>query len=183
MVTFSTAKSLVRLRELHILGCDMITGVVAADEGDEATDYEIVFSQLKELHLLGLESLANFCSTNSILKFPSLEELVVENCPKMKSFSGGELSTPKLQKVTYNRRTRELRKGDLNTTVQELHDEMSKYVNENVMKTEDVAGNGNLWNDSEDDVSIDYEEDVDIEDDEEEVEIEDKEEDDEAANV
>lgn len=38
------------------------------------------------------------------------------------------------------------------------------------------------WNDSEDDVSIDYQEDVDIEDDEEEVEIEDKEEDDEAAN-
>ncbi|KAJ4721513.1 Disease resistance protein [Melia azedarach] len=123
IVPSSTAKSLVQLRKMSIESCDRLTEVVAADEEDAAKDCEIVCNQLKELHLFRLASLSSFCSANYTLKFPSLEELHAGKCPKMKSFSGGELSTPKLQEITYQGTTVKLRKGDLNTTIQELHEE------------------------------------------------------------
>ncbi|KAJ4721510.1 Disease resistance protein [Melia azedarach] len=124
IVTCSAAKSLVQLRKMSIRSCDGLTEIVAADEGDETKDYEINFSQLKELDLFNLVRLTSFCSANCTLKFPSLEELNVEDCRKMKSFCGGEISTPKLQKVKLQNITTELRKGDLNKTIQELRDQI-----------------------------------------------------------
>ncbi|KAJ4721774.1 Disease resistance protein [Melia azedarach] len=101
VLTSSTARSLVQLRKMEVSFCNMLTEVVAADEGDGAKDYEIVFSELKRLRLEFLDNLTSFCSANYALKLPSLEELIldVKYCPKMKTFLGGELSTPKLQKV------------------------------------------------------------------------------------
>lgn len=75
----------------------MITEIMAADEADEAKDYEIIFRELKGLHLFHLGSLTTFCPANYTLKFPSLEEVTVIRCPKMNSFSGGKLIAPKLQ--------------------------------------------------------------------------------------
>ncbi|KAJ4721770.1 Disease resistance protein [Melia azedarach] len=124
VVTSSTAKSLVRLRELSIDCCDMLTELVIADEEEETKDREIVFRELKVLQLFYLESLISFCSANYTLTFPSLEELTVEECPKMKIFSGGKSSTPKLQKIKRNWKDKGCWKGDLNTTVKELHEEM-----------------------------------------------------------
>ncbi|KAJ4721749.1 Disease resistance protein [Melia azedarach] len=132
IVTSSTAQSLVQLREMTIVICTMLTEVVAGDEGDdhEAKDYEIVFSQLKKLHLSSLESLTSFCSANYTLQFPSLENLVVQDCRRMKSFSRGELNTPELQRVEYFIRhfDRCYWKGDLNTTIRELHEESLKKI-------------------------------------------------------
>lgn len=126
IITSSTAKSLVRLRQMTILGCDLITEVVSADEGDEEKDCEIVFSELKELHLSSLESLISFCSSaNYILSFPSLEELMVTECPNMKNFCGGKLSTPKLQTVKHEYWRGKVEycwKEDLNTTIQDLYE-------------------------------------------------------------
>ena len=83
VLTSSTARSLVRLRGMLIVRCEMITEIVA-DEDDEGDNYaakdEIVFSDLKGLILLDLESLTSFsCSGNNCaFKFPSLEILVVD---------------------------------------------------------------------------------------------------------
>ncbi|KAJ4721508.1 Disease resistance protein [Melia azedarach] len=141
IVTSSTTKSLVQLREMTVGSCKMLTEIVAADEGDDGKDYEIVFSQLKNLSLSDLESLTSFCSANCILQFPSLEELIVENCPKMESFFGGELSTPKLQKVKKSRWSEEYWcwKGDINTTIKELHEEScrNRYDDEKGAENED----------------------------------------------
>ncbi|KAJ4721752.1 Disease resistance protein [Melia azedarach] len=132
IVTSSTAQSLVQLREMTIESCKMLAEVVAGDEGDdhEAKNYEIVFSQLKKLHLSYLESLTSFCSANYSFQFPSLEDLVVENCRRMNSFSRGELSTPELQRVKYFRWHfhKWSWKGDLNTTIRELHEESLKNI-------------------------------------------------------
>ncbi|KAJ4721505.1 Disease resistance protein [Melia azedarach] len=49
IVTSSTAKSLIQLKEMTVDYCKMLTEVVAVDEGDDAKDYEIAFSQLKKL--------------------------------------------------------------------------------------------------------------------------------------
>ncbi|KAH9754621.1 putative disease resistance protein [Citrus sinensis] len=128
VLTSSIAKSLVRLREMGIGRCKMIIEIVA-DDGDEGDNYaaknEIVFSELKELLLWNLESLTGFCSGNNCaFKFPSLERLVVDNCPNMNIFSGGELSTPKLHQVQLKRWDDEecwTLDRDLNTTIQYLY--------------------------------------------------------------
>ncbi|KAJ4721754.1 Disease resistance protein [Melia azedarach] len=127
VMTSSTAKSLVRLRIMRIHWCSQLTEIVATSNEDEAKDHEIVLRELTELQLCYLESLTIFCSANCILKFPSLEEITVENCPKMKSFSGGKLSTPRLQKVKEHEwEHMGCWKGDLNTTIQHLHEETCK---------------------------------------------------------
>ncbi|KAH9688622.1 Disease resistance protein [Citrus sinensis] len=83
VLTSSTARSLVRLRQMRIRACKMITEIVA-DEDDEGDNYaakdEIVFSELKELNLWDLESLTSFsCSGNNCdFKFPHLETLLEE---------------------------------------------------------------------------------------------------------
>ncbi|KAH9754583.1 hypothetical protein KPL71_015490 [Citrus sinensis] len=128
VLTSSTARSLVRLRQMMIYSCVMITEIVA-DEDDQGDNYaakdEIVFSELKELKLWDLESLTSFsCSGNNCdFKFPSLERLVVDNCPNMKIFSEGELSTPKLQKVQLSVFDNKLWAWDrdLNTTIQYVY--------------------------------------------------------------
>ncbi|KAH9754229.1 Importin subunit alpha-2 [Citrus sinensis] len=106
VLTFSIAKTLVRLREMKIESCAMITEIVLADDDDDhdaAKDEVIAFSELNELKLLNLKSLRSFYSGNRALNFPSLERLLVDDCTNMKGFSRGELSTPVLHKVQLNR--------------------------------------------------------------------------------
>ncbi|KAL9447495.1 hypothetical protein AB3S75_015045 [Citrus x aurantiifolia] len=159
VLTSLTARSLVRLRRMHIVCCEMITEIVA-DDDDEGDNYaakdEIVFSDLKELILLDLESLTSFsCSGNNCdFKFPSLETLVVEDCPNMKIFSEGELSTPKLHEVQMSLVDKKLGAWDrdLNTTIQYLYlkrkkegeekeNEKSAEANE---KEKDVKNSGKI---------------------------------------
>ncbi|KAL9450775.1 hypothetical protein AB3S75_012500 [Citrus x aurantiifolia] len=118
VLTSSIAKTLVRLRYMEIQSCEEITEIVLVDDV-VAKDEVITFRELKELKLLDLKSLTSFCSGNCAFKFPSLERLVVDDCPDMKIFSEGKLSTPKLHEVA--QRWGEARwawKGDLNTTIQ-----------------------------------------------------------------
>ncbi|GAY65805.1 hypothetical protein CUMW_243870 [Citrus unshiu] len=121
LLTSSIAKTLVRLREMTIQSCVMITEIIVADDNVAAKDEVVAFSKLKELKLLYLESLTSFCSSNCALKFPSLEILLVHECPNMKIFSEGELSTPKLHKVQLWYEACWFWKGDLNKTIQQVH--------------------------------------------------------------
>ena len=118
VLTSSIAKSLMRLRQMKIESCRMITEIVMAK------DDVIAFCELKELKLLNLKSLTSFCTSSCAFKFPSLERLLVDDCPSMKIFSGGELSTPKLQRVQLSRWNGEEHwtwERDLNTTIQQLN--------------------------------------------------------------
>lgn len=120
LFTPSMAKSLVRLVKMRVDRCQMVVEIIA-NEGDVAED-EIIFSKLKWLSFEHLENFTSFCSGNYICKFPSLVDLYVIECPKMKIFSPRVLSMPMLQEV---QQKRGLDKGswelDLNTTVQKLH--------------------------------------------------------------
>ena len=73
---------------------------MVAKEG--AVTEEINFRKLKSLSLMYWQSLASFCSIKHNLNFPILESLVVNECPKMKIFSEGVTSTPKLHKLELN---------------------------------------------------------------------------------
>ncbi|XP_031273330.1 uncharacterized protein LOC116131798 [Pistacia vera] len=101
LITSSTARSLVQLREMSIKDCEMLIEIVE-NEGDATRSIEIVFDNLKKLSLTTLKSLTCFCSGNYFFNFPSLEELIIRICPNMKTFSQGILSTPKLHKVNYD---------------------------------------------------------------------------------
>ncbi|KAJ6746172.1 hypothetical protein OIU74_028771 [Salix koriyanagi] len=97
LVTSSTARSLVQLSVMSIRECKNVTEIVASN-GDEAGN-EIIFRKLESLKLDCLASLTSFCSMNFTLRFPCLTKVIVTNCPKMKTFSLGILSTPRLRKV------------------------------------------------------------------------------------
>ncbi|KAB5529212.1 hypothetical protein DKX38_019293 [Salix brachista] len=97
LVTSSTARSLVQLSVMSIKECETVTEIVARN-GDEAGN-EIIFRKLESLKLDCLASLTSFCSVDFTFRFPCLTEVIVTNCPKMKTFSLGILSTPRLQKI------------------------------------------------------------------------------------
>ncbi|KAH9752605.1 hypothetical protein KPL71_014759 [Citrus sinensis] len=127
LVTSSTAKTLVRLVSLCVYGCRAMTEVVINDK-DGVEKEEIVFRKLKRLELRDLDSLTSFCSANYTFKFPSLQDLSVIGCPKLKIFTRGESSTPPRVNVWYGETSNQRRwaSNDLNTTIQQLHAEKLK---------------------------------------------------------
>jgi len=134
LFTSSTAKSLVQLVKLTIAHCKKVTVVVARQGGDEADD-EIIFSKLEYLELLDLQNLTSFCFENYAFRFPSLKEMVVEECPNMTSFSPGVLSTPKLQGVHWKKYSKNTVHwhGNLDITIQHLYTEMVCINNSCIM--------------------------------------------------
>ncbi|KAL5823786.1 hypothetical protein ACOSQ4_021686 [Xanthoceras sorbifolium] len=116
LVSSSTAKSFVQLKEMEITSCDMMTEVVA-DEGAEMEE-EIKFIKLKSLKLNYLSRLSKFCSGNYNFSFPSLEQLRVNGCPYMNVFSLKAATTPMLQEIRINWVTYYC-EGDINTAMQE----------------------------------------------------------------
>ncbi|KAL3591251.1 hypothetical protein D5086_009891, partial [Populus alba] len=119
LVTSTTAKSLAQLTTMTILDCRMVTEIVA-NEGEGIKD-EIVFSKLETLELDDLPSLTSFCSEKHSFDFPSLVKVTVRQCPEMKFFSNGALSTPKLRRVNFNDVEKKGFRGrNLNTTIQQL---------------------------------------------------------------
>ncbi|XP_044481939.1 uncharacterized protein LOC123208470 [Mangifera indica] len=119
LITPLVAKSLVQLRELSISSCEMLTEIVEI-EGD-ATNTGIAFDNLSKLSLKHLESLTCFCSRNYSINFPSLEEVIINECPNMKTFSQGTLSTPKLHNVKYHWKWVDTGENNLNTIIQQKH--------------------------------------------------------------
>ncbi|KAH9686644.1 hypothetical protein KPL70_014430 [Citrus sinensis] len=124
LVTSSTAKTLARLLSLCVYGCRAMTEVVINDK-DGVEKEEIVFPKLKRLELRDLDSLTSFCSANYTFKFPSLQDLSVIGCPKLKIFTTGESSTPPRVNVWYGETSNQRRwaSNDLNSTIQQLHAE------------------------------------------------------------
>ncbi|XP_022745650.1 disease resistance protein At4g27190-like [Durio zibethinus] len=128
LVTHSTAKSLVQLREMRIRCCKKIEEIVEGSDGDrdEVKD-EIIFPKLNLLELSVLSNLESFCSSgNHTFGFPSLATVLVHKCPKMKMFSKGGLNAPMLHKVRAYEWEDEgdwIWEGSLNSTIRKLFTE------------------------------------------------------------
>ncbi|XVF56902.1 hypothetical protein PTKIN_Ptkin06aG0158100 [Pterospermum kingtungense] len=132
LVTHSTAKSLVQLREMTIRYCSKIEEIIQGRDGDdEQVKDEISFPKLYLLELNNLPKLESFCSSgNHTFGFPSLTTVIVEACPKMKMFCQGNLNAPMLHKVVvaeYNRKGHKKQRlvweGSLNSTIKQLFKE------------------------------------------------------------
>ncbi|XP_056159435.1 uncharacterized protein LOC115693172 [Syzygium oleosum] len=121
LITASAVTNLVHLTDMTIIGCEKMKEVVANDENGEGK--VISLGKLSSLTLQNLPSLECFSSAASCsFKFPSLWEIEVEECPKMKIFSKGMLSTPKLYWATLFRYKwdGDWKRRDLNATIQKL---------------------------------------------------------------
>ncbi|GAY48190.1 hypothetical protein CUMW_109900 [Citrus unshiu] len=110
------------LRRMKIVDCKMIQEIIQLQVGEEAKDC-IVFKYLWYLRLDCLPSLTSFCSGTYTLQFPSLEQVVVRQCPKMKIFSQGVANTPELNKVKLTEEDEDdddegCWEGNLNDTIQ-----------------------------------------------------------------
>ena len=123
LLTPSTARTLVQLKNIRIFSCKRMTEIVANEGSEAEAGDEIVFNNLKCLFLCDLPSLTAFHLGNRTIKFPSLDYAYVVNCPKLKIFCSGVLSTPKLMHfTTEEKRITKVEGGgdvDLNATVKE----------------------------------------------------------------
>ncbi|GMI79281.1 hypothetical protein HRI_001597400 [Hibiscus trionum] len=119
LVTFTIAKSMVQLKTMSVTDCQMIEEIIAST-ADEVTDV-IVFNRLESLELDSLSCLSRFCSGNYALVFPTLEYVIIKQCPKMEFFTMGELSTPILHGLQSTKGKSVGRwEGNLNATIQQL---------------------------------------------------------------
>ncbi|KAA8539120.1 hypothetical protein F0562_025812 [Nyssa sinensis] len=106
---FSTSalRGLIQLQRLEIDSCEMMKEIVTTERGEDDSSNmmeEIVstesgedeeekmatatigFPQLRTLKLISLLELVNIYQGNYILELPSLGDLTIEECPKMKAF-------------------------------------------------------------------------------------------------
>ncbi|KAH9687100.1 Disease resistance protein [Citrus sinensis] len=127
VLTLSASKNLVNLGRMMIADCKMIEQIIQLQVGEEAKDCN-VFKELEYLGLDSLPSLTSFCLGNYALEFPSLKQVVVRQCPKMKIFSQGLLDTPMLNKVNVTEEEDDddegCWEGNLNDTIKKLFNEM-----------------------------------------------------------
>ena len=86
LFSYSMVKSLVQLRKLKIRNCKSMERIINIEESaEEERIINMILPKLNLLHLEGLPKLTEFGSGNSI-EFPSLEALVIQDCPRLKMF-------------------------------------------------------------------------------------------------
>ena len=99
LLTPLTARTLVHLKNIEIKDCKRMTEIVANEGSEAEAGDEIAFNNLKSLQLNNLPSLTAFHLGNRTIKFPSLYYVDVDNCPKLKIFCSGVISTPELTHI------------------------------------------------------------------------------------
>ncbi|XP_031275698.1 uncharacterized protein LOC116134153 [Pistacia vera] len=143
----STGRALVYLTSIRIRECKLVKEVIANDVDN--IDKEIAFNQLKILELHCLPSLTSFCSANFDFEFPCLEQVIVSQCPNLKIFSQGGLSTPKLNRVQLTKKIDEeyLWNDDLNSTIHHMFANMAGFRKfEHLNLCEFLTLKENIWN-------------------------------------
>ncbi|KAL7242784.1 hypothetical protein ACSBR1_015219 [Camellia fascicularis] len=89
--------------------------VAKKNEGQEERVDKMMFKSLKKIKLEHLPMLSGFYTGDFPFECPSLEELIVRDCPKMKTSAA---TTPKLKAVILDNFEKTLQGMDLNQVVQ-----------------------------------------------------------------
>ncbi|KAK6127154.1 hypothetical protein DH2020_039102 [Rehmannia glutinosa] len=129
LFSYSVAKFLVQLKHLIIEDCSMMQEVITkGGEIGQTTINESLLPQLKTLELRGLPILESFCCMINGLELPSLEDLILYDCPGMKKFSAGQVYMPMLKYV--KRDLSVYRIDGTNHTVQSLFSEQNLFIHQ-----------------------------------------------------
>lgn len=115
LLASSMVQSLRQLTTLRIYECHQIEEIII--DVEDGIDDCIIFSQLKFLDLYRLPNLVVFFLGVCKLEFPSLQIVIVNECPSLRRFSLGDLSTPRLHTLQIGENATAW-EGDLNTTLQ-----------------------------------------------------------------
>ncbi|KAH0981744.1 hypothetical protein GBA52_008921 [Prunus armeniaca] len=82
------AKLLTCLETIKVSECSAMEKIVGeAEGGGESIEDELTFPQLNYIKLGSLPELESFCSEAYTLKWPALEKVKVQKCPKLKAFA------------------------------------------------------------------------------------------------
>jgi Leucine-rich repeat (LRR) protein len=117
----SIARGLSQLEELEVSECSIMEELIVTDElrAVEETILKVLFPQLKFLILKELPILKRFCEGSNI-KFSSLKHLVIDHCPKLKTF----ISKPVSLGMTANKELEKMNADESpHTAVQPLFNE------------------------------------------------------------
>ncbi|KAK6151378.1 hypothetical protein DH2020_014013 [Rehmannia glutinosa] len=102
--------------------------ITKGGEIGQTTINESLLPQLKTLELRGLPILESFCCMINGLELPSLEDLILYDCPGMKKFSAGQVYMPMLKYV--KRDLSVYRIDGTNYTVQSLFSEQNLFIHQ-----------------------------------------------------
>nr|POF04944.1 disease resistance protein [Quercus suber] len=157
LLTPSTARTLVQLQLIRIENCKRITEIVANEGSEAEAGDEIAFNNLRLLSLNCLPSLTAFHLGNRTIKFPSLDEVFVFDCPKLKIFCSGVLSTPKLTGgwMEEKRILKEEGDGDvdlLNARIKEYWEAKLETCDQKLAEKTDASEGGESEHDANDDL-------------------------------
>ncbi|KAE8684147.1 hypothetical protein F3Y22_tig00111151pilonHSYRG00132 [Hibiscus syriacus] len=145
LITSSAARNLSQLIKMRIRDCSTVREIVAKRK-DDAPDM-INFGKLKCLVLHYLPNLTSFCSEEYDFRFPSLEQVIVRQCPKLKIFCQGGLITPELHRVQLSEEDyKGFWAGDLNTTICRLHENTVKYYEPEHLELHKFPELEEVWN-------------------------------------
>ncbi|XP_023760073.1 uncharacterized protein LOC111908478 [Lactuca sativa] len=99
--TFSALESLKQLEELTIEKCKAMKVIVKEEDeyGEQTTKASskevVVFPRLKSIELENLQELMGFYLGKNEIQWPSLDKVMIKNCPEMMVFAPGESTAPK----------------------------------------------------------------------------------------
>uniref|UniRef100_A0A9I9CIY6 AAA+ ATPase domain-containing protein n=1 Tax=Cucumis melo TaxID=3656 RepID=A0A9I9CIY6_CUCME len=98
LLNASVATTLVQLEGLTVEECKRMSSVIEEGSTEEdGNDEMVVFNNLQHLYIFNCSNLTSFYCGRCIIKFPCLRQVDIWNCPEMKVFSLGIVSTPRLK--------------------------------------------------------------------------------------
>ncbi|KAA0063669.1 vat protein [Cucumis melo var. makuwa] len=99
----SVATTLVQLESLTIEECKRMSSVIEGGSTEEdGNDEIIVFNNLCNVRIASCSNITSFYCGRCIIKFPCLRQLQIWDCPEMKVFSLGIVSTPQLEYANFS---------------------------------------------------------------------------------
>ncbi|KAD7477465.1 hypothetical protein E3N88_00601 [Mikania micrantha] len=116
--TPSMVGGLMKLQELRIIGCKELEVIVNKEEEEcDGKVGEIMFPCLKSLELKDLKSLMGFLLGKDDLLFPSMNKLVIKQCPEINIFSDGHTIAHELKLVVTSFGDFQAEEGGINSFI------------------------------------------------------------------
>ena len=132
LFSVSSAQSFLQLKQLKVSGSNELKAIISCECGEiSAAVDKFVLPQLSNLELKALPVLESFCKGNFPFEWPSLEEVVVDTCPRMTTFAlaaaDGVQNMPKLKSLQVDGQM--INNHDLNMAIKHLYKGKVHFTN------------------------------------------------------